>query len=297
MELLQLKYFKTVAEVGKISAAAEQLFISAPALSTSISRLEKTLGMPLFTRTNNRIILNAQGRILLNYVNQVFALLETAKEEMRESLLPQDSQISILSINTAMWTDFITVFTAEHPNITLSFTATTPAMLAERGLSPKYSFLLAAESEIPPSYIEELDSIFLVENSPMVMVNTAHPLAREPIVKVEQLAEENIFMPDPNNSLYGRVAQLYAEASIPLPVHNSYALMARQQMVSKNLGISFASKSARYANYPNITYVPLDDPFDPWINRLYWRKSRPFTEEEQIFRDSAEAFFSSLHNV
>ena len=46
MELLQLKYFKVVAEVGKISAAAEQLFISAPALSTSISRLEKSLGIP-----------------------------------------------------------------------------------------------------------------------------------------------------------------------------------------------------------------------------------------------------------
>ena len=83
MELLQLKYFKTVAEVGKISSAAEQLFISAPALSTAISRLEKSLGMPLFTRTNNRIILNTQGRIFLDYVNQVFALLETAKEDLQ----------------------------------------------------------------------------------------------------------------------------------------------------------------------------------------------------------------------
>jgi len=295
MELLQLKYFKVVAEVGKISAAAEQLFISAPALSTSISRLEKSLGMPLFTRTNNRIILNAQGRILLNYVNQVFALLETAKEDLQESLLPQDSHISLLSINTAMWTDFITVFTAETPNITLSFTATTPARLAEKGLPPRYSFLLAAESEIPPSYREELDSIFLVENSPMVMLNTAHPLAREPIIRVEQLAEENIFMSDPSNTLYSRIIQLYNAANMTPPVHNSYALMARQQMVSKNLGISFASKSARYTNYPNITYVPLADPFEPWENRLYWRKNRAFTEEELIFRDSAAAFFNSLH--
>ena len=39
MELLQLKYFKTVAEMGKISDAAQALFISAPALSTYISRL------------------------------------------------------------------------------------------------------------------------------------------------------------------------------------------------------------------------------------------------------------------
>ena len=44
MELLQLKYFKTVAETQKISAAAQALFVSAPALSTAISRLEKELG-------------------------------------------------------------------------------------------------------------------------------------------------------------------------------------------------------------------------------------------------------------
>lgn len=61
MELLQLKYFKTVAETGTISEAAKALFISAPALSTSISGLETEMGMDLFERTNNRIILNRQG--------------------------------------------------------------------------------------------------------------------------------------------------------------------------------------------------------------------------------------------
>ena len=73
MELLQLKYFKTVAEIGKISAAAESLYISAPALSTSIARLEKELGVQLFDRSNNRIELNRQGHILLRYAKQVFS--------------------------------------------------------------------------------------------------------------------------------------------------------------------------------------------------------------------------------
>ena len=63
MELQQLKYFKAVAEIGKISDAAEMLFISAPALSTYISRLEKELGFALFDRTNNKIVHNQQGQI------------------------------------------------------------------------------------------------------------------------------------------------------------------------------------------------------------------------------------------
>ena len=71
MELQQLRYFKAVADIGKISDAAESLFISAPALSTSISRLEKELGMQLFDRTSNRISLNPQGRIFLKPVLQL----------------------------------------------------------------------------------------------------------------------------------------------------------------------------------------------------------------------------------
>ena len=89
MELLQLKYFKTVAQIGKISEAAQALFISAPALSTSISRLEKELGVKLFDRTNNRIIQTQQGQILLRYVNQVFSVLDCARTELQQSLLLQ----------------------------------------------------------------------------------------------------------------------------------------------------------------------------------------------------------------
>ena len=295
MELLQLKYFKTVAEVGKISAAAEQLFISAPALSTAISRLEKDLGMPLFTRTNNRIILNAQGQILLDYVNQVLSLLDTAKSEMQESLLPQESHISILYINTNLWTDFITVFTAEHPAITLSFTSTKPASLAENGFSSQYSFLLAADTEIPESFGEGMDSIYLSDNIPIAMVNSSHRLAKETSIRMDMLAEENIFLPTAGYALSNRVNQLFAAANIPLPAYNSYHFLARQQMVSKNLGVSFTSKYEQYSTYPDITYIPLEDPFTPWSSRLYWRKNHSFTEEEQIFRDSAAAFFSSLH--
>ena len=89
LELQQLKYFKAVADIGKISEAAEALFISAPALSTSISRLEKELGVQLFDRTNSRITLNAQGLILLRHVNQISDTLEDAKQELQQSLLQQ----------------------------------------------------------------------------------------------------------------------------------------------------------------------------------------------------------------
>ena len=68
MELNQLHYFVTVAKVGNITKAAEQLYITQPALSRVILRLEEELGTPLFDRKGGRITLNRYGRTLLRYV-------------------------------------------------------------------------------------------------------------------------------------------------------------------------------------------------------------------------------------
>lgn len=62
MELLQIKYFKVIAETENISKAAEQLYIAQPSLSQTLKRLEDELGTPLFDRTGKRITLNCAGK-------------------------------------------------------------------------------------------------------------------------------------------------------------------------------------------------------------------------------------------
>ena len=83
MKMTQLLYFKTVAEDGRISVAAKKLFVTAPAVSISISTLERELGVPLFDRVKNRLVLNKYGQIYLQYVNQVFDDLDKAKEAVQ----------------------------------------------------------------------------------------------------------------------------------------------------------------------------------------------------------------------
>ena len=194
MELQQLRYFKAVAEVGKISDAAESLFISPPALSTSISRLEKELGAQLFDRTNNKIILNTQGKIFLKYVNQVFGCLESAKQELQHSLLQQGPHISVVSLNSTMWVNLIAAFTSEFPKYTLSCSSITLEGLAAEGISNQHSFLLAYESDIPMAYADKLDSVFLFETYPAVALHKDHPLAQESEIDIRMLADERIFM-------------------------------------------------------------------------------------------------------
>ncbi len=295
MELQQLKYFKTVAEIGKISEAAEALFISAPALSTSIARLEKELGIQLFDRTNNRIILNHQGQIFLKHINQVFSNLESARNEMQRSLLPQGQHIFIASVNTTMWVNLITAFTSEFPQFTLSCSSLSASKLAETGLPAQHNLLLASESDIPPSYADELDSIILFETRPCVMLHQDHPLAKKSSIDLRELANERIFMTAPGHTLYNRIIQLFEAYDLPLPAENSYSVLARRQMVSENLGISFFSMHAGFTPLPKIRYIPLEDPFGPWITRLYWRKNKPLTEDEIVFKRFTEDFFRSLH--
>lgn len=296
MELQQLKYFKAVADIGKISQAAESLFVSPPALSTSISRLEKELGFPLFSRTNNRIILNAQGQIFLKYINQVFVSLESAKQEMQQSLAPQAPRISLLSINTAMWVNPITAFLSEHPDYTLSNTSISLPNLAQYGFDAKYSFLLAYGSDLPDYLAEELDSIFLFNAYPTVAIHKDHPLANNAELDIRMLAEEKLFMPLPNHSLYIRLQKLFELYDLPMPPESKYSLMIRLKMVSENQGITFITNSATQTiPSPNIRYIPLVTPFEPWQANLYWRKEIPLTEYELTLRDFFRHFYEALH--
>ena len=294
MELQQLKYFKAVAEVGKISDAAESLFISAPALSTSISRMEKELGVQLFDRTNNKISLNIQGQIFLKYVNQVFGCLESAKQELHHSLL-QGPHISIVSVNSTMWVNLIAAFTSEFPECTLSCSSITLDGLAADGISNQHSFLLAYECDIPPAYVDKLDSVFLFETYPTVSLHKDHPLAQKAEIDIRMLAEEKIFMPVPSGPVYERIRQLCLLYDMPFPDDNSYSYLARQKMVSENMGVSFVTKDADYLHDPNICYVRLVDPLGPWKARLYWRKDRVFTEYENAFRQFTDRYFGGLH--
>lgn len=68
MDLNQLHYFVAVAKTENITKAAQQLFITQPALSRVILRLEHELGTPLFNRSGGRITLNDRGKVFLSYI-------------------------------------------------------------------------------------------------------------------------------------------------------------------------------------------------------------------------------------
>lgn len=295
MDLQQLMYFKTVATLGKISDAAESLFISAPALSTSISRLEKELGVRLFDRSGNRITLNTQGKIFLKHTNQILSNLESAKLELCQSLLQQSPCISLCSTNTALGVSLISEFTSEFSDCAMSCTNTTPQKLSENGFPAHHSFLLSYEHIIPPHITAELNSLLLFQSKPVVMVNKDHPFASLPSIDISMLKNEKLLMPHPTAALGARLTQLFELHGLPFPADNCYSLLARQKMVSENIGVSFTSQNHDIIFAPNICYIPLNDPFAPWSACLYWRKEHLLSKHEEAFLAFAKTFYEDLH--
>jgi DNA-binding transcriptional LysR family regulator len=84
LNLLQLQYFQTVARLEHMTKAAQELNVSQPSLSNTMSRLEESLGVPLFVRQGRQIRLTTFGRQFLQRVNLAFFELEKGKREMEE---------------------------------------------------------------------------------------------------------------------------------------------------------------------------------------------------------------------
>lgn len=291
MDLQQLHYFKTVAELGKISDAADSLFMSAPALSLAISRLEKELGVSLFDRGNNKIVLNRQGQIFLQYAKQVLTDLECTKAEIRQSLSEKPQHISLTCVSTTMWVDLVAAFSQAYPSFTLSCNAVLPSDLMTGGWPVHNTLLLAAEDDVPAHIASGLDSTVLFEDQPMIMVHPEHPLAKETSVDIDQLRDETLFMPQPSYSLYFYLEKLFEESNLPVPDGNAYSYLMSEQMAAKGLGVAFTSSHLVRNDALDICYVPIRNLCHPWVFRLYWRKNRTFTEDELVLKNFVESYY------
>ncbi len=79
------KVFCTVARCGSLTKAAQELYISQPAVSQSIKQLETQLGTPLFKRTHKGMELSAQGgQLIIGNVEQALSLLADAEDKLAE---------------------------------------------------------------------------------------------------------------------------------------------------------------------------------------------------------------------
>lgn len=83
-----LFYFKTIAEEGSVSKAAEKLLLGQPTLSAQLKHFEETLGVQLFERHHKKLILTEQGKVALDYSKNIFRMGSEMYEVLHDRLKP-----------------------------------------------------------------------------------------------------------------------------------------------------------------------------------------------------------------
>lgn len=115
--------FYVVANTGNISKAARALYISQPAISKSIQKLEDALGCQLFLRSSKGVRLTEEGTLLYEHVRSAFESLTTGEEKLRQFL---DLGVGHLRIGVSstlckyVLLPYLQSFIHEHPHIRIS---------------------------------------------------------------------------------------------------------------------------------------------------------------------------------
>jgi LysR family transcriptional activator of nhaA len=90
-----LLYFQTVANEGSIIQASKKLRLGQPTISTQLKLLEEALQVKLFDRRNKKMILTEEGKVVLDYANQIFALGDELKEVIFDQSFSKRSHLQV----------------------------------------------------------------------------------------------------------------------------------------------------------------------------------------------------------
>ena len=270
MELLQLRYFCTVARMQNVSQGAAYHGIPQPAMSKTISKLEKELGTELFIRRKNRIHLTEAGQ---QFYDQVSASLQQLDNAVNQLQKPQSMEsanlhllVTALRVKTA---EVLSLFRKSHPNVTFSVSST----LESGAVVEKYDLCI---SDQPPA--PEYDSwIPLVERQVDLYAAMApnHPLAHKQLLELEELRGE----PTVSNStspLQKPVGDLCREHGFtPNVVVSCDDLQCLQRYIRSGAGIAItAPYSWPDMGDPRIQFVKINAQLRQQIS-IYWDSSVP----------------------
>lgn len=123
---LNLYYiFYTVANHKNISGAAKELYISQPAISKAISKLESSLNTKLFTRSSRGVTLTTEGEMLFNQVRNAFISIRNGEEQLKKANELGVSQLSIgVSITLCKYIllPYLQEFVKDNPHVKVTIT-------------------------------------------------------------------------------------------------------------------------------------------------------------------------------
>lgn len=155
MNLTFLKYFYDTGKMQSVAKSAALNFVSAPAISNGIKKLEQDLGKELLNHGRNKIELTKEGIALLKSCEDIFRLLEETKKEIRTGSVQKSFLVNVGLTNgltQEFWPGFLAEFSLEFPEYQISFKTGSPGQLKSWVQDKEIDFALTISREEPKNY-------------------------------------------------------------------------------------------------------------------------------------------------
>lgn len=272
MDLTWLESFREVAVRGSLTAAAQALGYTQPAISRQIGALEQATDSRLFDRLPRGVRLTEEGRCLLSYAEAVLEQMGAARRALDDLRSLEAGRLragAFASANAQLMPDALAVFHAAHPGVALTVSEGTTATLLENlrgGLID-----LAVISVYPHQALDTSPFVLhhLLDDPLMVALPSGHRLGRagrQPLRLVE-LAEESWIegFPDASQTLIDACRHAGFQPRIDFTVRE---WTAKQGYVAAGLGLALVPSLAAATMRPGIVLRPLH-PHDAPVRSVY----------------------------
>lgn len=283
MELRQLRYFVAVAEELNFSRAAGRIYMSQPALSQQIRKLELELGVSLFDRNGARIVLTEAGMSLLQGARRVLVEVEQTTRAAREAGGAGRSHLSVGFPEYANHTpvaDILETFQRRYPYVDLEehemFTLQQTLQQVEelKNGNLDVGFLLSPVSD------EGLATEHVLNIELVAALPEKHSLADRSGLALRELADERIilFSRRFHPHCYDYVVQCCNDAGFEPDVVQRkepqlYSGATTYRMVSSGVGVAIVARPlVQTSRLPGVVFKPLREPAPVLELAATWRR-------------------------
>ena len=166
--LSSYRIFYTVANTGNISKAAKELYISQPAISKSIQKLEESVGCKLFSRSSRGVVLTDEGKLLYEHVSEAFETLTLGQEKLKRSIELGVGHLKIGVSSTLckyLLLPYLKEFIRQNPHISISISCQSTNDTLKLLEDNKIDIGLIGKPEnlknIHFDFLEEIEDIFV----------------------------------------------------------------------------------------------------------------------------------------
>ncbi|WP_019145201.1 LysR family transcriptional regulator [Aeromicrobium massiliense] len=247
MELRTLRYFVAVADAGTVSAAADAVRVTQPALSRQLRQLERELGLDLFDRAAGRLTLSSSGRALLPLARDV---LGRADDLRRAAALRTQGRLETVTIAApaTTLTDLVSPFIA-----TLERTDPVPAVLTSDDLPAAEALARGADLVITPYPPDEpLAATSLAVLPVLAYVRADHPWAGRREVDLAELHEvgDLIGLPQPFGARRALDEAVSAAGLPPLRLTEASNGTVAQALAAGGRGVALVTDDPRFDLVP-----------------------------------------------